>query len=162
MKLLNGGSLWPEFEPVSNPSLSNWTDVNVAIGGENINPVHMCRWGTAPLCAVVEWDGDMSKDGSLCGHVICVCALKASKEAGQALVCKINPNFEVHHHHLLHCLEKTTVRTTNTQNTLKFINCITVQCNCINCLISIIKETFWFILTLIFLTKIFRVKLTLI
>lgn len=46
----------------------------------------------------------------LCGHVICVCALKASKEAGQALVCKTNPNFEVHHHHLLHCLEKTTVR----------------------------------------------------
>ncbi|CAK6980643.1 potassium voltage-gated channel subfamily D member 2 [Scomber scombrus] len=35
-------------------------------------------------------------------------AQKASKEAGQALVCKINPNFEIHHHHLLHCLEKTT------------------------------------------------------
>ncbi|KAF7653265.1 hypothetical protein LDENG_00085110 [Lucifuga dentata] len=35
-------------------------------------------------------------------------AQKASKEAGQALVCKINRNFEVHHHHLLHCLEKTT------------------------------------------------------
>ncbi|XP_068162779.1 A-type voltage-gated potassium channel KCND2-like [Antennarius striatus] len=35
-------------------------------------------------------------------------AQKASKEAGQALVCKINPNFEVHHHHLLNCLEKTT------------------------------------------------------
>lgn len=35
-------------------------------------------------------------------------AQKASKEAGQALVCKTNPNFEVHHHHLLHCLEKTT------------------------------------------------------
>ncbi|XP_070848724.1 A-type voltage-gated potassium channel KCND2 isoform X2 [Chaetodon trifascialis] len=35
-------------------------------------------------------------------------AQKASKEAGQALVCKANPNFEVHHHHLLHCLEKTT------------------------------------------------------
>ncbi|KAG8005408.1 Potassium voltage-gated channel subfamily D member 2 [Nibea albiflora] len=33
---------------------------------------------------------------------------EASKEAGQALVCKTNPNFEVHHHHLLHCLEKTT------------------------------------------------------
>ncbi|XP_023253055.1 potassium voltage-gated channel subfamily D member 2-like [Seriola lalandi dorsalis] len=32
----------------------------------------------------------------------------ASKEAGQALVCNTNPNFEVHHHHLLHCLEKTT------------------------------------------------------
>ncbi|XP_028250197.1 potassium voltage-gated channel subfamily D member 2-like [Parambassis ranga] len=35
-------------------------------------------------------------------------AQKASKEAGQALVCKTNPNFEVHQHHLLHCLEKTT------------------------------------------------------
>ncbi|XP_029968998.1 A-type voltage-gated potassium channel KCND2 [Salarias fasciatus] len=35
-------------------------------------------------------------------------AQKASKEAGQALVCKTNPNFEVHHHHLLNCLEKTT------------------------------------------------------
>ncbi|XP_051275904.1 potassium voltage-gated channel subfamily D member 2-like isoform X1 [Dicentrarchus labrax] len=35
-------------------------------------------------------------------------AQKASKEAGQALVCKANPGFEVHHHHLLHCLEKTT------------------------------------------------------
>ncbi|XP_030296490.1 potassium voltage-gated channel subfamily D member 2-like isoform X2 [Sparus aurata] len=35
-------------------------------------------------------------------------AQKASKEAGQALVCKANPNFDVHHHHLLHCLEKTT------------------------------------------------------
>ncbi|XP_040885649.1 potassium voltage-gated channel subfamily D member 2 isoform X2 [Toxotes jaculatrix] len=35
-------------------------------------------------------------------------AQKASKEAGQALVCKTNPSFEVQHHHLLHCLEKTT------------------------------------------------------
>ncbi|XP_071358840.1 A-type voltage-gated potassium channel KCND2 isoform X2 [Trachinotus anak] len=35
-------------------------------------------------------------------------AQKASKEAGQALVCTTNPNFEVHHHHLLNCLEKTT------------------------------------------------------
>uniref|UniRef100_A0A3Q3W135 A-type voltage-gated potassium channel KCND1 n=1 Tax=Mola mola TaxID=94237 RepID=A0A3Q3W135_MOLML len=26
----------------------------------------------------------------------------------EALVCKTNPNFDVHHHHLLHCLEKTT------------------------------------------------------
>ncbi|KAM6895593.1 A-type voltage-gated potassium channel KCND2 [Xenentodon cancila] len=33
---------------------------------------------------------------------------EASKEAGQALVCKTNPNFEVQHHHLLNCLEKTT------------------------------------------------------
>uniref|UniRef100_A0A3B4AWM1 A-type voltage-gated potassium channel KCND1 n=1 Tax=Periophthalmus magnuspinnatus TaxID=409849 RepID=A0A3B4AWM1_9GOBI len=29
-------------------------------------------------------------------------------EAGKALVCKTNPNFEEHHHHLLNCLEKTT------------------------------------------------------
>ncbi|XP_035502609.1 potassium voltage-gated channel subfamily D member 2 [Scophthalmus maximus] len=35
-------------------------------------------------------------------------AQKASKEAGRALVCNTNPTFEVHHHHLLHCLEKTT------------------------------------------------------
>ncbi|XP_067284805.1 potassium voltage-gated channel subfamily D member 2 isoform X2 [Pseudorasbora parva] len=33
---------------------------------------------------------------------------EASKEAGQALVCKSNPTFETQHHHLLHCLEKTT------------------------------------------------------
>ncbi|KAM9845664.1 A-type voltage-gated potassium channel KCND2 [Aulostomus maculatus] len=33
---------------------------------------------------------------------------EASKEVGQALVCKTNATFEVHHHHLLHCLEKTT------------------------------------------------------
>uniref|UniRef100_A0A672KH40 A-type voltage-gated potassium channel KCND1 n=1 Tax=Sinocyclocheilus grahami TaxID=75366 RepID=A0A672KH40_SINGR len=32
----------------------------------------------------------------------------ASKQAGQALVCKSNPTFETQHHHLLHCLEKTT------------------------------------------------------
>ncbi|KAK7896734.1 hypothetical protein WMY93_022059 [Mugilogobius chulae] len=30
------------------------------------------------------------------------------EEAGKALVCKTNPNFEEHHHHLLNCLEKTT------------------------------------------------------
>ncbi|XP_039523904.1 potassium voltage-gated channel subfamily D member 2 isoform X2 [Pimephales promelas] len=35
-------------------------------------------------------------------------AQKASKQAGQALVCKTNPTFETQHHHLLHCLEKTT------------------------------------------------------
>uniref|UniRef100_A0A8C2WLS8 A-type voltage-gated potassium channel KCND1 n=1 Tax=Cyclopterus lumpus TaxID=8103 RepID=A0A8C2WLS8_CYCLU len=40
--------------------------------------------------------------------VICVCVLKASKEAGQALVCKAKPNFDIKHNHLLHCLEKTT------------------------------------------------------
>lgn len=34
---------------------------------------------------------------------------KASKEAGQALVCKTNQNIDVHRHHLLHCLETTTV-----------------------------------------------------
>ncbi|KAI5093982.1 potassium voltage-gated channel subfamily D member 2 precursor [Silurus meridionalis] len=33
---------------------------------------------------------------------------EASKEAGKALVCKTNPTFETQHHHLLHCLEKTT------------------------------------------------------
>ncbi|XP_012732183.2 potassium voltage-gated channel subfamily D member 2 [Fundulus heteroclitus] len=33
---------------------------------------------------------------------------QASKEAGQALVCKINPTFDLQHHHLLNCLEKTT------------------------------------------------------
>lgn len=38
-----------------------------------------------------------------------VCS-KAAKEAGQALVGKApNPPFESQHHHLLHCLEKTTV-----------------------------------------------------
>ncbi|XP_047245439.1 potassium voltage-gated channel subfamily D member 2-like [Girardinichthys multiradiatus] len=35
-------------------------------------------------------------------------AQKASKEAGQALVCKINAKFDLQHHHLLKCLEKTT------------------------------------------------------
>lgn len=75
----------------------------------------MCCAGTALLCAVVLGRVVLClMVGSLCGHVICVCALKASKEAGQALVCKTNPNFEVHHHHLLHCLEKTTVRTQST------------------------------------------------
>lgn len=49
--------------------------------------------------------------GVLTVVMFCVCSLKASKEAGQALVCKTNPNFEMHHHHLLHCLEKTTVGT---------------------------------------------------
>ncbi|XP_071767610.1 A-type voltage-gated potassium channel KCND2 [Centroberyx gerrardi] len=31
-----------------------------------------------------------------------------SSSGGQALVCKHNPTFNVEHHHLLHCLEKTT------------------------------------------------------
>ena len=71
----------------------------------------MCHSATAPLCAVGLGGVEVCPmAGSLCGHVVSVCALKASKEAGQALVCKSNPNFEVHHHHLLHCLEKTTVR----------------------------------------------------
>nr|XP_020480950.1 potassium voltage-gated channel subfamily D member 2-like [Monopterus albus] len=36
-------------------------------------------------------------------------AQKVSKKAGQALLCrKTGPTFEVLHHHLLHCLEKTT------------------------------------------------------
>ncbi|XP_034019638.1 potassium voltage-gated channel subfamily D member 2 [Thalassophryne amazonica] len=35
-------------------------------------------------------------------------AQKASKEAGRLLVSKINSSFELHHHHLMHCLEKTT------------------------------------------------------
>ncbi|XP_023668526.1 A-type voltage-gated potassium channel KCND2 isoform X2 [Paramormyrops kingsleyae] len=35
-------------------------------------------------------------------------AQKASKEAGQALVTKTSATFENQHHHLLHCLEKTT------------------------------------------------------
>ncbi|XP_064198582.1 potassium voltage-gated channel subfamily D member 2 isoform X2 [Anguilla rostrata] len=33
---------------------------------------------------------------------------QASKEAGQAQVSRANPVFETQHHHLLHCLEKTT------------------------------------------------------
>ncbi|XP_036375940.1 potassium voltage-gated channel subfamily D member 2-like isoform X3 [Megalops cyprinoides] len=33
---------------------------------------------------------------------------EASKEAGKAQVTRINPTFETQHHHLLHCLEKTT------------------------------------------------------
>ncbi|RXM30858.1 Potassium voltage-gated channel subfamily D member 2 [Acipenser ruthenus] len=33
---------------------------------------------------------------------------KASKEAGQAFLSKTNLSFEKEHHHLLHCLEKTT------------------------------------------------------
>jgi len=41
-------------------------------------------------------------------HSVCS---KASKEAGQALVAKApSPPFESQHNHLLHCLEKTTVR----------------------------------------------------
>ncbi|KAK6488086.1 potassium voltage-gated channel subfamily D member 2-like [Huso huso] len=35
-------------------------------------------------------------------------AQKASKEAGQAFLSKTNLSFEKEHHHLLHCLEKTT------------------------------------------------------
>ncbi|KAJ8261681.1 hypothetical protein GJAV_G00157130 [Gymnothorax javanicus] len=35
-------------------------------------------------------------------------AQKTSKEAGQAQITRVNPIFETQHHHLLHCLEKTT------------------------------------------------------
>ncbi|KAG7456319.1 hypothetical protein MATL_G00250860 [Megalops atlanticus] len=35
-------------------------------------------------------------------------AEQASKEASQAQVSQANPTFETQHHHLLHCLEKTT------------------------------------------------------
>ncbi|KAG5830786.1 hypothetical protein ANANG_G00314280 [Anguilla anguilla] len=39
---------------------------------------------------------------------LCGVLLSASKEAGQAQVSKTNPTFLTQHHHLLHCLEKTT------------------------------------------------------
>ncbi|CAB1313366.1 unnamed protein product [Coregonus sp. 'balchen'] len=51
-------------------------------------------------------------------------AQKASKEAGQILVGKPNIPFESHHHHLLHCLEKTTNH--------EFINEQTVETNSID------------------------------
>lgn len=41
---------------------------------------------------------------------LCV-RVQAVKE--QALVCRTEPNLEQDHHHLLLCLEKTTVRTQN-------------------------------------------------
>ncbi|CAB1322671.1 unnamed protein product [Coregonus sp. 'balchen'] len=49
--------------------------------------------------------------GSICslsGVLVIALPVPASKEAGQLLVGKPNIPFESHHHHLLHCLEKTT------------------------------------------------------
>ncbi|XP_077423938.1 A-type voltage-gated potassium channel KCND2-like isoform X2 [Vanacampus margaritifer] len=59
-------------------------------------------------------------------------AQRASKEAGQALVGKsANPPFESQHHHLLHCLEKTTNH--------EFVDEQTFQANCME--ISVIKKS---------------------
>ncbi|XP_077595238.1 A-type voltage-gated potassium channel KCND2-like isoform X2 [Stigmatopora nigra] len=59
-------------------------------------------------------------------------AQRASKEAGQALVGKsTNPPFESQHHHLLHCLEKTTNH--------EFVDEQTFQANCME--ISVIKKS---------------------
>lgn len=66
----------------------------------------------------VAWDCFCSQSESVQLHcsfaLVFVCFnfvfSKASKEAGQALVGKAaSPPFESQHHHLLHCLEKTTV-----------------------------------------------------
>ncbi|XP_019737395.1 potassium voltage-gated channel subfamily D member 2-like [Hippocampus comes] len=59
-------------------------------------------------------------------------AQRASKEAGQALVGKsASPPFESQHHHLLHCLEKTTNH--------EFVDEQTFQANCME--ISVIKRS---------------------
>nr|XP_057930811.1 potassium voltage-gated channel subfamily D member 2-like isoform X1 [Doryrhamphus excisus]XP_057930812.1 potassium voltage-gated channel subfamily D member 2-like isoform X1 [Doryrhamphus excisus]XP_057930813.1 potassium voltage-gated channel subfamily D member 2-like isoform X1 [Doryrhamphus excisus] len=59
-------------------------------------------------------------------------AQRASKEAGQALVGKsASPPFESQHHHLLHCLEKTTNH--------EFVDEQTFQSNCME--ISVIKKS---------------------
>ncbi|XP_054633181.1 potassium voltage-gated channel subfamily D member 2-like isoform X1 [Dunckerocampus dactyliophorus] len=59
-------------------------------------------------------------------------AQRASKEAGQALVGKsASPPFESQHHHLLHCLEKTTNH--------EFVDEQTFQANCME--ISVIKKS---------------------
>ncbi|XP_057692076.1 potassium voltage-gated channel subfamily D member 2-like isoform X2 [Corythoichthys intestinalis] len=59
-------------------------------------------------------------------------AQRASKEAGQALVGKsTSPPFESQHHHLLHCLEKTTNH--------EFVDEQTFQANCME--ISVIKKS---------------------
>ncbi|XP_061629734.1 potassium voltage-gated channel subfamily D member 2 isoform X1 [Phyllopteryx taeniolatus] len=59
-------------------------------------------------------------------------AQRASKEAGQALVGKAaSPPFESQHHHLLHCLEKTTNH--------EFVDEQTFQANCTE--ISVIKKS---------------------
>ncbi|XP_062244986.1 potassium voltage-gated channel subfamily D member 2-like isoform X1 [Platichthys flesus] len=51
-------------------------------------------------------------------------AQRASKEAGKALVAKAaGPPFEIQHHHLLHCLEKTTNH--------EFVDEQTFQANCV-------------------------------
>lgn len=51
--------------------------------------------------------------------------LKAAKEAGQALVGKApHPPFESQHHHLLHCLEKTTVKKKKNSFFLKHKSCV--------------------------------------
>ncbi|TRY79000.1 hypothetical protein DNTS_022206 [Danionella cerebrum] len=62
-------------------------------------------------------------------HVILSCLLAASKEAGQALVCKSNPVFETQHHHLLHCLEKTTLNTNEAENH-EFVDEQTYETSC--------------------------------
>uniref|UniRef100_A0A087XBM2 Potassium voltage-gated channel, Shal-related subfamily, member 2 n=1 Tax=Poecilia formosa TaxID=48698 RepID=A0A087XBM2_POEFO len=57
---------------------------------------------------------------------------KASKEAGQALVGKsASPPFESQHHHLLHCLEKTTNH--------EFVDEQTFQANCME--ISVVNKS---------------------
>ncbi|XP_032443643.1 potassium voltage-gated channel subfamily D member 2-like isoform X2 [Xiphophorus hellerii] len=59
-------------------------------------------------------------------------AQRASKEAGQALVGKAaNPPFESQHHHLLHCLEKTTNH--------EFVDEQTFQANCME--ISVVNKS---------------------
>ncbi|XP_066524758.1 potassium voltage-gated channel subfamily D member 2 isoform X1 [Hoplias malabaricus] len=56
---------------------------------------------------------------------------EASKEAGKALVCKVNPTFETQHHHLLHCLEKTTNH--------EFVDEQTYETSCME--VSMVKPT---------------------
>ncbi|CAK6961624.1 potassium voltage-gated channel subfamily D member 2-like isoform X1 [Scomber scombrus] len=59
-------------------------------------------------------------------------AQRASKEAGKALVGKVaTPRFETQHHHLLHCLEKTTNH--------EFVDEQTFQANCME--ISIMNKS---------------------
>ncbi|CAG08705.1 unnamed protein product, partial [Tetraodon nigroviridis] len=57
---------------------------------------------------------------------------EAAKEAGQALVMRVpNPPFESQHHHLLHCLEKTTNH--------EFVDEQTFQSNCLE--ISVVNKS---------------------
>ncbi|XP_035499075.1 potassium voltage-gated channel subfamily D member 2-like isoform X1 [Scophthalmus maximus] len=59
-------------------------------------------------------------------------AQRASKEAGKALVAKAaSPPFEIQHHHLLHCLEKTTNH--------EFVDEQTFQANCVE--ISVVNKS---------------------